>query len=337
MLSREKNKVIYLHFILSVLVILIHSINNETKFENIFSMNAGLGQFAVPLFFMISGFLFFRTANTFDDVKHKINRRIYTLVIPYALWNLIYYVIYLIRTPGTYVSIWTIEDAMFNFRYNPAFWFMFQLILLTAITPILFFILKKFWAITIFYIVLYILIILDIDIPFINEDALIYFFSGAIFSKLYNRHKVQFVSKKSFVFALIVFIVCFCLNRFAYNLTMAVYIFRTFYIATIILERLAGCFLLFYFIDLIFNYDKVYAFMYDTFFLYAIHYMIVRGIAYALTYVEGKIALGNFALVLEIIVFLLSPVICVVISYHVSNILKKNAPKLYNYLSGYRN
>ena len=337
MLIREKNKVVYLHFILSVLVILIHSINNETKFENFFSMNSGLGQFAVPLFFMISGFLFFRTANTFNDVKHKINRRIYTLVMPYVLWNLIYYVIYLIRTPGTHISILSIEDAMFNFRYNPAFWFMFQLILLTATTPILFFILKNFWSIVIFYIVLYALIILDIDIPFINEDALIYFFSGAVFSILYNRHKVQFISKKSFVFALVVFIVCFCLNRFVYNLAMAIHVFRTFYIATIILERLAGCFLLFYFIDLLFNYDIVYAFMNDTFFLYAIHYMIVRGIAYALSYVESKIALGNFALVLEIIVFLLSPVICIVISYYTSSVLKKNMPKFYNYLSGYRN
>ena len=33
MLTSERNKISYLHFIMSVLVILIHSINNDTKFE----------------------------------------------------------------------------------------------------------------------------------------------------------------------------------------------------------------------------------------------------------------------------------------------------------------
>ena len=338
MLVREKNKITYLHFILSVLVILIHSINNETKFENLFSMNAGLGQLAVPLFFVISGFLFFRTTYTFDDVKNKIHNRVYTLLIPYLIWNLIYYIIFLIRTPGVPISLWSIEDAMFNYRYNPAFWFMFQLILLVAITPIFFHILKSFWLILVFYLVLYILILLDIDIPFINEDAIIYFFSGAVFSKLYNQKKISFISKKSFVIFLFAFVVSCLLNQFAFMLfdVFPIIILRTFYIATIILKRLVGSFLLFYFVDLLFDYVKVFSFMNDTFFLYAIHYMIVRTIVYALTYVKGKVNFGNTTIFLETIVFLLSPLICILISNFLSKILKKNCKDLYNYLSGYR-
>ena len=338
MTSKEKNKIIYLHFILSVLVILIHSINNNTKFENLFSMNAGLGQLAIPLFFIISGLLFFRTAHSLDDVKTKIRKRVYTLFIPYVIWNLIYYIIFLIRTPGTHISLMSIEDAMFNYRYNPAFWFMFQLILLTALSPIFFHILKKFWFIIVFYLVLYVLILLDIDIPFVNEDAIVYFFSGAVFAKLYNQKEVEFISKKNFVVLLFTFVVFCVFNQFAFTLLniFPAFILRTFYIATIILKRLAGGFLLLYFVDLLFNYNKVYSFMNDTFFLYAIHYMIVRAIAYALTYIKSKINFGNMSMCIEITIFLLSPLICIIISNCLSRFLKKNCKGLYNYLSGYR-
>lgn len=321
---------------MSVLVILIHSINNETKFEKFFSMEAGLGQFAVPLFFVISGFLFFRTVKTLNDVMQKINKRVHTLLIPYMLWNLIYYVIYLLRTPGTYINILSIEDAIFNFRYNPAFWFMFQLILLTVITPILFYFLKNLWSIAIFYLVLYTLLILDINITYINEDAMIYFFSGAIFSKLYNEQKIEFISKKNFVLALIVFAFTFALNRAAFETLKLVNQFITFYIVTIILERLAGCFLVFYFVDLIFKYEKVYGFMENTFFLYAIHYVIVRSMAHVLTFVEQRCALGSMKLVVEIFVFILSPVVCVVINFYLTKFLKSKCNVLYKYLSGNR-
>ncbi len=47
---------------------------------------------AVPLFFMISGFLFFVGVNKFDTAtyKCKILSRARTLLIPYLIWNLIY-------------------------------------------------------------------------------------------------------------------------------------------------------------------------------------------------------------------------------------------------------
>jgi fucose 4-O-acetylase-like acetyltransferase len=47
---------------------------------------------AVPLFFVISGILFFWSVDQFKqvDYRKKIRKRFYTLLIPYLVWNLIY-------------------------------------------------------------------------------------------------------------------------------------------------------------------------------------------------------------------------------------------------------
>lgn len=47
---------------------------------------------AVPLFFLISGLLFFWNVDSFskNEYKRKIKKRIKTLLLPYLVWNLIY-------------------------------------------------------------------------------------------------------------------------------------------------------------------------------------------------------------------------------------------------------
>ena len=339
MLNREKNKITYLHFILSVLVILIHSINNETKIEQFFSIEKGIGQFAVPLFFIISGFLFFRNIYTTNDVKQKIRKRVYTLLIPYFIWNLIYYALYMLRNPGMGIDVAQIIDAAFNYTYNPSFWFMYQLILLIVISPILFFALQENKFIVIFLVLMTCSIIFEIDLPYINEDAIIYYFVGAVFSKLYNKNHISFINKKNFIFALLFSILAFILNRWTYRMIYVNINFRTIFIWTTILVRLFAGFTIFYLIDLLFKYEKVFSFMENTFFLYALHYMIVRAIIIGMRNVEYKfltIVPNNIIEILEIIVFFISPVVCVCVNYYLSRYLKKKYSKVYYYLSGNR-
>ena len=340
MLSREKNKISYLHFILSVLVILIHSINNETKIEQFFSIEKGIGQFAVPLFFIISGFLFFRNTYTMNDVKQKMRKRVYTLLIPYLIWNLIYYVIYMLRNPGMGLDVGMIVDAAFNYTYNPSFWFIYQLILLVIISPILFYALKDIKFSIVFLVLISLSVIFEYDLPYINEDAIIYYFSGAIFSKLYNANKVSFISKKNIIITLIISIIAFILNRWTYRMIYVNANYRTIFIWTIILVRLMVAFAIFYFIDLFFKYDKVYSFMENAFFLYAIHYMIVKAMIIVMKYIEYKFLIvivpNSFIEIFEIVVFAISPIVCVIVNYYLSRYIKKKNSKLYAYLSGNR-
>ena len=331
----EKNKIKYVYFIMSVLVILIHSINNETKFQLFFS-ESGIGQFAVPLFFIISGFLFFRTAYTKLEVKRKLYNKIYTLLIPYLLWNLIYYAIHLLLKPGQGISINEAFEAAFNYKYNPSFWFIYQLILLNIISPLLYYVIKKDKYMVLLFVALSLMILFKIDLPYINEDAIIYYFSGAIFSKIYNRGKVSFISKKYFVYSFVISVLIFTANRFLYNAMFIDTRLVPIFTLSTIYARLSISFTIFYLIDLFFSYSKMYGFMEHTFFLYAIHYMIVRGMANILEYSETYFLPSSIHTIIEIVFFVVSPIVCVVINYYLSRFLKKNYNKLYIVITGDR-
>lgn len=336
MTLKEQNKVSYVYFILSVLVILIHSINNDTYFEKIFSIENGMGQFAVPLFFFVSGFLFFRTANTLYDVKRKLKKRVYTLLVPYLLWNLIYYFIRLLFTPGSGMSMLTLMDAAFNYTYNPAFWFMYQLILLNILSPVFFYILKEKKYISLFYIVIMLFIVFEKDIPYVNEDAIIYYFSGAIFSKLYNTSKVKFISRKYVLYLIIISIGAYLINRYLYKLIFVNYNFRTIFTLSIVIVRLLVSLTIFYMIDLFFNYEKTYEFMNHTFFLYAIHYIIVKAMIIVMRFVSIRFLPADLLEAIEILTFVMSPFVAIFINYHLTRFLNRRYRKAYILLSGDR-
>lgn len=52
-------------------------------------LSQGIARLAVPIFFFISGYLFFQKVSEFniEAYKNKIGKRIRTLLIPYLLWN----------------------------------------------------------------------------------------------------------------------------------------------------------------------------------------------------------------------------------------------------------
>ena len=354
MLTSERNKISYLHFIMSVLVILIHSINNESRFERFFSIDNGIGQFAVPLFFIISGFLFFRNIKSMNDARLKLRKRIYTLLIPYLLWNLIYYMIHLLLKPGSGISLAEIIDAAFTYKYNPSFWFMYQLILLSIISPIMYYVVNNLFVRTIknnhrlimtiaLCLIAELIVILGKDIAYINEDAFIYYTFGMLLSILHNDGKIFLVSKKNIIKCLIAFVLAFVLNRYVFHLLLTGVDCYNVFTATIIIVRLIGAMVIFYFVDLFFKYRNVPEFMAQTFFLYAIHYMIVKAMIIFTKYFMYKfvpvgIVVNGIDLytIIECVVFALSPVACVIINYYLSRFLMKKFTKQYNILVGNR-
>ncbi|MDE5797332.1 MAG: acyltransferase [Muribaculaceae bacterium] len=119
-----------------------------------------LGRVSVPLFFFISGYLFFYKVDKFNISIYwlKLRRRFRTLLIPYLFWNLLFLVIYLSVSSIPYFSVFfagkyiNLTGALFGsldsrgiLTYPAAiqFWFIRDLIVCVIISPLLFQIIMK--------------------------------------------------------------------------------------------------------------------------------------------------------------------------------------------------
>ena len=192
-------------FLLSILVIFVHSTHftpadleavprtaffSTSFLEKIeFLFSSFLGETAVPGFFFLSGLLFFHKLYSSAVWFRKLRSRLFSYLLPYLLWNSGMTGLYLAfgRAPFRPESI---LEGIFLYRYNPVFWYFYQLILLTyafpfmalfvlflqrkknARKPLLSFLFPCFFLLLVYF---------RIDIPFLNEDAGFYYtFGGAV-------------------------------------------------------------------------------------------------------------------------------------------------------------
>ena len=133
-------------WILTLLMVLYH-IQYRSGKEALFLFIKNMGDCVVPAFALISGYLFFYSVKDFDDIKKKISRRLYTLLIPYVVWNVINKVLINILSVGlrninkATFSI-NLYDDVFMGISSPHFWYIFMLIFWTVFSPILYFLYK---------------------------------------------------------------------------------------------------------------------------------------------------------------------------------------------------
>lgn len=161
-----------LRFPLAVLVVLIHALNAPWReyfaaSESVLCQNVAeslahiIPAFAVPLFFMISGYLFFFGSKDFglNDYKAKLRRRVGTLVVPYLTWNALAALLYLfsgkafpfspsifwgvnvVGTDGENVLGWTIGGTTGPVLLQ--LWFVRDLIILTLLSPAFYYTLRR--------------------------------------------------------------------------------------------------------------------------------------------------------------------------------------------------
>ncbi len=120
----------------------------------------------VPSFFIISGYLFFYGVDSFTSklYKKKLSNRFKTLFIPYIIWNVICAILFIIKvlvfnSPG----IGIIENDTINWSkffegfvyreevddqpYAFAFWFIRNLIVFVILSPMVWFIARKWWTV----------------------------------------------------------------------------------------------------------------------------------------------------------------------------------------------
>ena len=192
-------------FFLSVLVIFVHSTHFTVpalqavpktdffstsfliKMEYFFS--EFLGQIAVPGFFFLSGFLFLKGLYDLKDWARKWKSRVFSYIVPYLIWNTVMTLLYLFFGKAEW-SLKSIAEGIFLYRFNPVFWYFYQLILLSFCFPFMaifaIFIRKgeeqkgyrkKCLRHLLFLFPLFFLFLIyfQLDIPFLNEDAAKYY------------------------------------------------------------------------------------------------------------------------------------------------------------------
>lgn len=197
-MDKFSKQVCYYSFFLSLLVVLLHGVNLAAddnalaelvrlggaslpaRMQNFFSNT--LGQAAVPGFFLLSAYLFYRTLPSFSGIPEKWRRRVSSLLIPYCLWNFLYYLLYVAAGKAS-PDLPTLAAAVLQYRFNPVFWYLQQLILLTLLAPVLYFLTKQLWSGAVSLGAVLLLVYFQLDIPFINEDALFYYLLGGCWAR----------------------------------------------------------------------------------------------------------------------------------------------------------
>ena len=232
----ESDTISVLRFVLMVLVVFVHAPRIESgsgiSYALTVACSQGMACMAVPLFFIISGFLFgrgFRVNWSWSLYVEKLKKRIFSLFIPYVFWILIL-AIYLIL-PCFYGSQHTGWQGVQNwiqlhggvggvfwgnpyFPINAPLWFLRDLMVMMVLSPALYWLLK--WTgggILVCFLLSY---LLDYSIPLLgfSPEAFLFFSTGLFFSL---RGKSLLCSPRWLVvFSAVVFVILLILETHLY-------------------------------------------------------------------------------------------------------------------------
>lgn len=142
----------FLRFPLTLLVVLIHvpRIDYGPEYYNIIStfLSCTVSEIAVPMFFAISGYLFFLSeSTTVKKYIDKLRKRIFSLLIPYLLWNLFALVVLVLPHYNSYdftlgnvlVSFWSCHGSFIHSTSsNPIdfpLWYIRDLMICNLMAP----------------------------------------------------------------------------------------------------------------------------------------------------------------------------------------------------------
>lgn len=199
------DKLRVLSFILMILVVLLHSykpvinFNSESLdlrsgFSFFFQLffSEGIARIAVPLFFFISGYLFFLKLNgNAAGFLLKYRKRAKSLVLPYLLWSawgLVFYMI-LQLVPrsghfftGEFIANYSTVKLLNTLFLNPIpyqLWFLRDLIVLVAIAPLIYWILKYSGTMVILLLFIIWLGLFEFNFVIFRNESIFFFCLGA--------------------------------------------------------------------------------------------------------------------------------------------------------------
>lgn len=323
--------------ICAIMVVILHQYNVDRMAPHSFSnhfvgfVSHGICTAAVPTFYCISGFLFWRNVTTFGSIKEKLFRRIKTILVPFLLWNGIYALITnVLKHQYEIPPLSEIVSSLFLYKYYFPMWFMFQLIVFFSLSPFIYLFMKHKIYMIILIIVLAILSILvtnNISFEYnclsrslIQFNYLIYFLCGALVSKL--NYSLNDIPLPHISVCVLIFLVA----SFVSSLLMDNYI-QTFYkrlfVPIVLLSFMA---LMISLIQILHNKIEL-LYGVSPMAIYGIHGLAGMMVVAFLNYVGWQNSVPRY-------LFLCSS--CLVLSIMICSVIKKILPKMYSLFVGNR-
>ena len=349
----------YLRFPLIIGVLFIHNYSStilvegeelgNTSFMPIFYIVSNffsqvIGCLSVPIFFFISGYLFFRDTNfNYITYKYKVRKRIHTLLIPYIFWNLLhlilYYVIYKVY-PNWIVgaeynfnyianSLWGKFnfDGITTYPISYQFWFIRDLMIMVIISPVIYYFISRF---KITLIIPFLIWFGGYNIPYlgsagISSSAILFFSLGSF----YSTHNISLLFKNRNIayLTLIIYFAIAIIDLLTKNLYYNIYIHKT--------GVILGIYMLFNILAILFQkgFIKNNSFLSAaSFFIFAIHepYLLsqIKKILY-------KILLPTHDIEITFLYFI-TVILTIIISLIIYKVAQKKSPSFIKIITGGR-
>lgn len=288
--------------------------------------------FAIPFFFMISGFLFFTGLKCFQDLRRKLLRRIDSLLIPYFLWNagLITAAFLLVNVPvleglimRKYGLIFDWVWALKQITADPIvgqFWYIRTLILLCCLTPV-FLLLYRSYSLSFISLVILMFFWIPVDCSLLSTEGLFCFFLGG-FTGYYQLQNGLFFKKIFWFFpVLILFLTAGEMFHWIHHNYWYLRIFLSIFFLINISMYLSGTKKVG---------KKLCLLGESSFFIFAVHEILLSGLSIMCSSIFPHTPWISFLMFFGCIV------LTVVAAVIVSTLLRRTIPELYYVLTGGR-
>ena len=348
----DKLKVI--SFISMVLVVFLHAYNLVVRLKtgpvvldrgyNFFIqefISQGMGRIAVPLFFTISGYLFFLGAKgNLAGFGDKIRKRFKTLFIPFLFWSLwsllLCYLFQLLPPPRIFFANQLVRDYTTTKLLSTIFihpiayqlWFLRDLMIMVLLSPLIFWVVQRLKFLPLFLLMLS--WFYNANLLLIANEALFFFAFGASLALHQTDILLKQVGSRITLFASVswVGLIVAKMSLVYFNHPQNTVVF-------ILVHKLG---ILFGMLALWGIYDQVLQYKKEgllklaaySFFIYAFHEPFIIILKPALFTLLGKGALNS------LLVYIFAPLISILLGIFVAAQLKRTYPSFYGWITGGR-
>jgi surface polysaccharide O-acyltransferase-like enzyme len=351
----DKLKIISL--ISMIMVVFLHSYNITMKFNpgnisfdnkyNIFIQkffSEGITRIAVPIFFCISGYLFFLNfKGTIHEFVLKYKKRVKSLLLPYLLWSiwglLFYFCLQTIPQSKKFFTHELIINYSFDKILNTIFidpipyqlWFIRDLIVLVVISPLLYWITKVFRFLPIIILFIIWLDFFSFSFLIFSNEAILFFCLGIYFSVFKSEYLQTKYNRKAYLgFFLLWIIIVFLKTILIFHNPDKIVLLSLLHKIGIVFGILAIW--SFYDILLVKNTPNkiILNLSAFSFFLYAFHEPILTIMKKGLFYTLGINEITSN------IIYFIAPILTIILGFLLGGFLKKYVSLFYNLITGSR-